>query len=433
MDLRGTTMTKAIPKATRGSDRLTAAGAKAAKPKEKQYKIADGKGLYVLVKPNGKKYWRMKYQFGGKEKSLAFGVYPEITLAEARDRRDDSRRLIRQDVDPMAERKEKKRVQVASANTFEKVANEWFDIHMANKSESHKDRTRRILDKDLIPRLGNSPIDQIEPPELLAALRRVETRGAVATAHKALQSSNQIFKYSKAAGLIKYNPASDMVGALTPMDIKHCASITEPEKVGPLMLAIDRYPASLTVAAALKFSALVPSRPGEIRTMQWADIDLNENVWMAEEVEGKSKNRYIVPLSRQALAILKDQRRISGDGKYVFPSIRTADRPMSENTITAALRATGYTKEQMTAHGFRAMFRTIGDEILGYPADWLEHQFGHAVRDANGRAYNRTRNIDQRREMMQSWADYLDHLKTQAAKRKEITRSTGKNEFAFGQ
>lgn len=395
---------------------LTTVTASQAKPKDKPYKLADEKGMYLYVVPKGFKYWRLKYRFAGKEKSLALGVYPEISLKEARAKRDEARKLISNGIDPSEHKQATKAArQDAAANSFEVIALEWFARKLADKSKDHRARTLRALEKDLFPFIGKRPIEAITPPELLKALRRIEDRGAIETAHRAKQTAGQIFRYAVATGRAERDPSADLKGALAAPGKTHLAAITDPREAGKLMLAIEGFTGTPTVKAALQLSPLLFCRPGELRHMEWTEINWEDKQWELPASKMKMKQPHIVPLSKQALAILEDIYRLNGNRRYVFPSARGASRPLSENGVRTALRTMGYTNEQMTPHGFRAMARTILDEVLGFRVEWIEHQLAHAVKDANGRAYNRTTHLKQRREMMQQWADYLDRLKLEAS------------------
>ena len=394
---------------------LTAIAVKQAKPKDKPYKLADGKGMYLLINPNGAKYWRLKYRYAGKEKTLAMGVYPDISLEKARDQRDEAKRLLFDHVDPgVAKKLRKLAVYENETNSFEMLAREWFETRMIDKSNSHQKRTWSSLKKDLFPPLGNRPINQITAPELLMALRKIEARGAIETAHRAKQTAGQIFRYAIVTGRAERDPSADLKGALKNPIKTHLAAITDPKEVGKLMVAIEGFQGTPTVKTALLLSPLIFTRPGELRHMEWEEINWEEERWELPAEKMKMKQPHIVPLSTQALHLLKEHHRLTGRVKYVFPSARGASRPLSENGVRTALRTLGYDNETMTPHGFRAMARTILDEVLNYRTDWIEHQLAHAVRDANGRAYNRTAHLAGRREMMQGWADYLDQLRAQA-------------------
>ena len=395
---------------------LTAIEAKQAEPKEKVYKLADGGGLHLLVKPSGGKYWRYKYRYAGKEKTLALGVYPEISLKEAREKHQAARKTLDRGIDPSEARKvEKLTRHLAAAESFEAVAREWFNRIMPEKSNSYRERTGRILEKDLYPVLGNRPIKSITAPELLAALRRIEAREAYDIAHRAKQTAGQIFRYAVATGRADRDPSGDLKGALKPRrKKKHHAAITNPAEVGRLLLAMNGFQGTAVVKTALLLSPLLFQRPGEIRAMEWCEINWDAQQWEIPAEKMKMGQPHIVPLSTQAVVLLEGLKPLTGRGRYVFPSARGASRSLSENGVRTALRTLGYDNDTMTPHGFRAMARTILDEVLGYRVDWIEHQLAHAVRDANGRAYNRTSHLEGRSEMMQGWADYLDKLKVQA-------------------
>jgi integrase len=394
---------------------LTAPAVKEAKPKEKAYKLADGGGLFLLVNPKGAKYWRFKYRFGGKEKNLALGVYPEVSLKQAREKHQEARQKLSQGIDPSEIRKiEKLTRHLANEDSFEAIATEWFNQLMPEKSKSYRDRTGRILEKDLYPFIGKRPIASITAPELLATLRRIESRGANDIAHRAKQTAGQVFRYAVATGRAERDPSSDLKGALKPRNKKHHAALTEPKDVGRLLVAIDGFDGTQVVKTALQLSPLLFQRPGEIRNMEWAEIDWELKRWELPAKKMKMKLPHIVPLSKQVLALLEELHPLTGRGKYVFPSARGRSRALSENGVRTALRTIGYTNEQITPHGFRAMARTILDEVLGYRVDWIEHQLAHAVKDPNGRAYNRTSHLAAREKMMQEWADYLDQLRITA-------------------
>jgi len=390
---------------------LTDAKIKTAKPQDKDYKLADEKGLFLLVKKAGGKYWRLKYRYRTKEKLLAIGVYPDVSLAQARAERDTARALIAQDTDPMTQRKTEKAAKLlAGANSFDVVSREWL-AKRGPKSESGDARLNRILEKDLSPYIGSLPISEITPPELLSALRRIEARGALETAKKAKQTAGQVFRFAVASGLAERDPSADLKGALQQTKVTHYAAITEPKEVGRLMVAIHTYQATPAVMSAIKLAPLFFCRPGELRKLEWSEVNFEERRIEIPAKKMKQEEPHIIPLADQALVILENQYKVSNNSRYVFPNARTLSRPLSENGIRTALRTMGYTNEQMTPHGFRAIARTLLDEVLGYPPDWIDHQLAHAVRDTNGRAYNRTKHLENRRTMMQSWADYLDTLR----------------------
>lgn len=386
-----------------------------AKPTEKQFKLYDERGLFLVVTPSGGKWWRLKYRYDGKEKLLSLGTYPDVSLKGARTRRDEARKLLVNDIDPGQNRKAQKAVrQDRAANSFEVVAREWYAKHSANWSPNHGDRIIRRFERDIFPWIGGRPITEVNAPELLAVVRRIEERGALETAHRALGNCGQVFRYAVATGRAERDPSGDLRGALPPVKGEHFAAVTEPKQIAELLRTTDGYQGTFAVACALRLAPLVFVRPGELRHAQWADIDLDNAEW--RYLVTKTKTQHIVPLSTQALTILNELHAVTGNGRYVFPSARNprGDKPMSDNAILAAMRRMGIGKDEMSGHGFRAMARTILDEVLQVRPDLIEHQLAHAVKDANGRAYNRTAHIPERRKMMQLWADYLDGLKAGA-------------------
>lgn len=389
---------------------LTDTAIRNAKPTDKPVKLTDGGGLYLLLKPNGSRWWRLDYRYGGKRKTLSMGVYPEVGLKDARSRREEARKLLASDVDPGENRKATKAAKTErSTNSFEAIAREWFAKNSATWNASHGDRIIRRFERDLFPWIGGKPIADLTAPELLAAVRKIEDRGALETAHRALSNCGQVFRYAIATGRARRDISADLRGALTPVKTEHFPAITDPKQVGALLRAMDGYTGSQIVRYALRLAPLVFVRPGELRNAEWAHIDLEAAEWRYTVT--KTNTPHIVPLSRQAVEILTELQALTGDGRFLFPGARTNGRPMSDNAILAALRRMGIDKEEMTGHGFRAMARTILDEVLGVRPDYIEHQLAHAVRDPNGRAYNRTAHLAERRKMMQQWADYLDKLK----------------------
>ena len=383
------------------------------KSKDKPITLFDGGGLFLLVTPSGGKLWRFKYRFNGKEKKLACGAYPEISLLDARKRRDEARAQIAHGIDPSAIRKAQKQANIEATETFEAIAREWFQTFLNTWKESHAKRIIGRLERDVFPFLGQTPISEIKAPELLATIRRVEARGTFELAHRMRTICSQVFRYAVATGRAERDPAADLRGALKPVQTINMAAITDPKKVGNLLRAIDVYQGSFVVQCALKLAPLVFVRPGELRHAEWSEIDFENYEWNIAASKMKMKEPHLVPLSKQAIEILKKIHELTGTGRYVFPG-RTSERPMSENAILVALRNMGYAKEEMSGHGFRAMARTILDEVLQVRPDFIEHQLAHAVRDPNGRAYNRTAHLTERKKMMQTWADYLDGLKAGA-------------------
>lgn len=374
-------------------------------------KHTDGQGLFLLVKEAGK-YWRMNYRFTGKQKTLALGVYPAVSLAKARQRREKARELLADGIDPsQAKQDEKQTKAIAATYTFEAVARQWLEKTIANRAASTQIKVTGWLEKDVFPFIGNKPISTIGPRDVLATVQKMETRGAIDSAHRVKQICGQVFRYGVSTGLVERDVTADLKGALATIPKTNYAAITEPQQAGALLRSIFAYTGHPYALAALKLSPLVFVRPGELRSAEWAEIDLDAGEWRIPGEKMKMKLDHMVPLSVQAVEILRSIHPMTGHGKYVFPSIRTGERCMSENTINAALRGMGYSKEVMTGHGFRAMARTIMDEVLGERVDLIEHQLAHAVKDPNGRAYNRTAHLPARREMMQRWADYLDKLR----------------------
>ena len=394
---------------------LTAIAIRNAKPKDKPYRLFDGKGLYIEIVPSGGKYWRFKYHFAGKEKRLSLGVFPDVELKDARTKRDEARRLFANGVDPGVHRKTAKTANIeAHQNTFEAVAREWYAKYAPRWAASHGDKIIRRLERDIFPWLGSRPVAEIKPAELLAVLRRMESRGANETTHRALQNCSQVLRYAVATGRAERDLTGDLRGALTPVEHTHYASITDPKAVAALLRAIDTYQGTFVTKCALRLAPMFFVRPGELRRAEWKEIDLERAEWNIPAERMKTREPHLVPLSMQAVEILRELHALTGQGRYVFPGVRSRLEPMSENAILAALRRMGYSKTEMTGHGFRAMARTVLDEVLHVRPDYIEHQLAHAGRDPNGRAYNRTAHLAERRKMMQRWADYLDNLKAGA-------------------
>lgn len=390
---------------------LTDIAIRNAKPGPKPAKLFDERGLFLLVTPAGGKWWRLKYRIDGKEKLLSLGVYPDVGLKEARERRDTARKQLADGVDPSLNRKVQKSLrQQQAANSFEAVSREWYEKHAPNWVSAHGDRILRRLERDIFPHIGKRPISDIAAPELLDVIRRIEARGALETAHRALSNCGQVFRYAVATGRATRDPSGDLRGALPPVKGEHFAAVTEPKQVGAILRSLDEYQGTPTVACALRLAPLVFVRPGELRAAEWEHVDLDAGEWRYTVT--KTGTPHIVPLATQAVAILREIYLHTGHGRFVFPSARASTRPMSDNAILAAMRRMGISKEEMSGHGFRAMARTILDEVLGFRPDLIEHQLAHAVKDPNGRAYNRTAHLPERRKMMQQWADYLDKLKS---------------------
>jgi integrase len=399
---------------------LTDVKIRSAKPREKSYKLFDSGGLYLEVMSAGGKYWRWKYRFTGKEKRLAFGVYPDVGLKAARDKRDSARKHVANGIDPGEARRAEKVAQ-ASAESFEAIAREWHSKFLPGWVATHGDRILRRLERDVFPWLGKRPIGEIKALELLSVLRRIENRGALETAHRALQNCGQIFRYAVATGRAERDPTGDLHGAIPPAKEKHHASITDPKRIGELLRTIDAYQGYFVTKCALRIAPLVFVRPGELRHAQWPEIDLEKAEWRIPAERMKMRAQHIVPLARQAIDIFRELEPLTNRvfpsrpnaPRYVFPSIRTHERPMSDNAVLAALRRMGYAKQEMTGHGFRSMASTRLHE-QGWNHQAIERQLAHAERNAVSAAYNFAEHLGERRKMMQAWADYLDGLKAGA-------------------
>lgn len=388
---------------------LTDTAIRSTKPSDKPQTLTDGRGLSIQIQPNGGKWWRFRYRYLGKAKMLSLGTYPDVSLKEARDRRDEARKLLANGVDPSEQRKAQKSAHAErAANSFEVIAREWFDKHRSAWAASHADKIIRRLEKDIFPWLGDRPITEITAPDLLTVLRRIEDRGALETAHRAQQNCGQVFRYAIATGRAGRDPVPDLRGALPPARMGNFASITDPVEVGQLLRAIDGFKGTFVVKSALLLAPLVFVRPGELRHAEWSGIDLEKGEW--RYFVTKTKTEHLVPLATQAIAVLRELYPLTGHGRYVFPG-RDPRKAMSEAAVNAALRRMGYdTKTEITGHGFRAMARTILAEELHQKPEVIEHQLAHAVPDPLGNAYNRTKFLKERRAMMQLWADYLDKL-----------------------
>ncbi|AIP63766.1 tyrosine-type recombinase/integrase [Burkholderia thailandensis] len=393
---------------------LTDTAIRNAKPADKPVRLFDGGGLYLEIAPSGGKWWRLKYRFGGKEKRYSLGVYPEVTLATARKKRDEAREKLAAGIDPGEAKKAEKRASLlAAANSFEVVARGWMDERKTSVEPAQHVKTLARMENDVFPWLGKRPIAEIDAPEILVVLKRVDGRGARFTAHRIRSEISRVFRYGIKEGHCKADPARDLVDAIPPAQTTHFASITEPEKVGEMLRAFDGFTGTFPVLCALKLAPMLFVRPGELRKAEWAQFDLDKGEW--RYFVNKTKTDHLVPLAAQAVTILRELHALTGEGVYVFPGARDRNRPMSEAAINAALRRLGYdTRTEITGHGFRAMARTILHEELEEKPEVIEHQLAHTVPDSLGRAYNRTKFIKARRSMMQQWADYLDKLKAGA-------------------
>jgi integrase len=392
---------------------LTDTAIRKTKPTDKPFKLFDERGLFLLVVPSGGKWWRFRYRFDGKNKLLSMGVYPDVPLTKARDRREKARQLLADGIDPGEQRKTAKEAKVARAtNSFEAVAREWFEKYSPRWATSHSDKIIKRLENDVFPWVGAKPISEISPPEVLKVLHRIEGRGAMDTAHRALQNCGQVFRYGVATGRVLSDPCRDLRGALRPLKHEHFAAITEPTEVAALLRAIDGFQGTFVVQSALRLAPMFFVRPGELRKAEWAEFNLEKAEW--RYLVTKTKTEHLVPLASQAAAILRDLHALTGQRRYVFPG-RDPQKPMSDAALNAALRRMGYdTKTEITGHGFRAMARTILHQDLGFAPEVIEHQLAHRVPGSLGAAYNRTKFIKERRIMMRRWANYLDKLKAGA-------------------
>jgi integrase len=392
---------------------LTDIALRKAKPVAKPLKLSDGLGMYLLLKPDGSRYWRMDYRFDGKRKTLALGVYPEVSLSNARQRREDARRLLAAGTDPGVARKSAKRAQAeairAAEDTFEAIARDW--MARQEVAEVTANKTRWILETFLFPDIGHRPIAEITPRDLLAVLRKIEATGKLETAKRAKVKAGQVFRYAVLEGKAESDPTASLKGALKPPKEKHHAAITDPSRIGQLLRAIDGYRGQFTTLKALQLAPLVFVRPGELRKAAWSEFDLDGAIWRIPAERMKMKASHLVPLSTQALSVLKELWSLTGNGHYVFPGVRTDSRPMSENTVNAALRGLGYSGEEMTGHGFRSMAATRLNE-MGWNADAIERQLAHAESNKVRAAYTHAAQyLEERTRMMQAWADYLDGLR----------------------
>ncbi len=381
-----------------------------AKPGEKPLKVYDEAGLYLLVNPNGSRWWRFKYRFDGKEKLLSLGVYPDVTLKKAREKRNAARAQVADGIDPSVQRRASQDATSSrNANSFEVVAREWYAKFSPNWATSHSSKILSRLERDVFPWIGAIPTGEVTAPQVLACIRRIEERGALETAHRTLQNCGQIFRYAVATHRAERDAAADLRGALPPVKERHHASITEPKSIGELLRALGGYRGSFVTKCALRIAPLVFVRPGELRKAEWSEFDLDRGEWRIPAERMKMRAPHIVPLSSQAALILKELHALTGRSQFVFPGARTNGRPMSENAVLGALRRLGFSKDEMTGHGFRSMASTLLNE-QGWNRDAIERQLAHAERDSVRAAYNYAEHLPERRKMMQHWADYLDSL-----------------------
>jgi integrase len=395
---------------------LTDTAVRNAKPGAKPVKISDERGLHLMVTPSGGKLWRFRYAFDGKEKLLSFGAYPDVSLADARDRRDQARKQIANGIDPSEQRKAAKATRAGlAANTFEVIAREWYAKAMEGKADTTKEKLLRRLEVDVFPWIGARPISEIAPADLVRIIERMESRGAVDLAKRVHNAIMRIFRYAVTKGFTSSNPAQsiDLNLILPQKGVQHHASVTDPKAVGELLRAIDGFTGAFITRCALHVAAYTFVRPGNLRHAEWTEIDFDKAEWRIQAGKMKMKEQHIIPLSTQVIAILKEIQPLTGSGRYVFPSERGQSAVMSENTINGALRRLGYAKEEMTGHGFRSMASTLLHE-LGLPHAVIERQLAHGERNKVSAAYNFAEYLPERRKMMQQWADYLDKLKVGA-------------------
>ncbi len=403
---------------------LTPSAVQNSKPQAKPYKLADERSMFLLVTPTGGKLWRFKYRRPDtrKENLLSLGTYPDVSLKRAREKRDEARKLLADGIDPGAKRKAEA---AAGAETFEAVAREWYAKHEPRWGKNHASNVMDRLTRDVFPWIGGKRIATLTAPDVLAVLRRVEARGAVETAHRERGYCGQVMRYAIATGRAENDPTASLRGALTPLTTTHHAAITEPAQVGELLRAIEGFTGTFPVCCALKLAPMLFVRPGELRQAEWTEFDLDTAEWNIPAAKMKMKTAHLVPLSTQAVEILRELHPLTGHGRHVFPGTRNPKAALSDAALLAALRRMGFDKNTMTTHGFRAMARTILDEVLGFRPDYIEHQLAHAVRDPLGRAYNRTAHLPERRKMMQAWADYLGSLRESSGKIVPIKRKAG--------
>ncbi len=390
--------------------RLSRAQIEATLPGDKPRRIYDGRGMYLEIMPNGSRWWRFKYRYAEKEKRVSLGVYPEISIDVARERLDKARKLLYEGIDPCAHRQQMKAVALlGSGSSFETIANEWFAINLPRWVEGHSSKIKARLENDVFPWLGKRPIPDITPPELLATIRRIESRGTIETAHRAMMNCSQVFRFAVATGRASRDITVDLRGALRPAVARHHASVTDPKAVGELLRAINSYSGSFITRCALRLLPLVFVRPGELRMAEWTEVNFEAAEWRIPATRMKGRRLHIVPLARQAVEILQEIKPKTGHLQYVFPGEYHRRRPMSNNTLNTALRRLGYSNDQMTAHGFRSIASTLLNE-QGWDNEAIERQLAHVEGNAVKTAYNYAQHLPLRRKMMHAWADYLESL-----------------------
>jgi len=400
------------------TNKLTDLALRNAKPGDKPRRLSDGGGLFLEVRPNGSKYWRMAYRYAGKQKLLALGVYPEVSAPEARKVAREAKEHLAEGRDPGLIKKILKGTN-CTENTFQAVAEEWIGKFKHMWTESHLKNVSGRLQRDIYPWIGNRPVGEITAPELLLVLRRIEARGHIESAHRASTNAGQVFMYAIATGRAERNPAADLKGAIPPAIVKHMSTITEPKQVGELLRAISRYHGSPLTKYALQLAIHVFLRSGELRLAEWTEIDFEKAEWRIpiSRMKGKKRDKeaspsayHLVPIAKQVLVILGEIHALTGHGKYLFPGLRSTTRPMSDATLTNALRRMGYSQEELHVHGFRAMARTLIRQELSFDEEPIERQLGHAVKGPLGAAYNRADFVAERKRMMEAWANYLEQL-----------------------
>lgn len=396
-------------------NRLTDSIITSTEPSDRPKRISDGRGMYLEISPAGGRLWRLKFRFAGKEKRMSLGTYPDVSLAKARQRREAARRLIADGVNPVERRRAQKVLLIESTqNSFKEITLEWHRLHSPKWSPTHRLRILRALQKDIFPWLGDRPIRTISAQDLLGVLRRMEARGVRDSAHRVLQRCGRIFRFAVASGRADRDPSRDLIGALAPAQHSHFASITDPAAIGELLRAIDRYPGAFITRCALRLAPLLFVRPGELRQAEWAEFDFAKSEWRIPGRRMKMRSPHIVPLARQAVAILEELKAVTGRFPYAFPNVRSRFRPMSDGALICAIRRMGYTSEEMTAHGFRSVASTLLNE-QGWNVDAIERQLAHGERNDVRAAYNHARYLPERRTMMQAWADHLDQLRAPAS------------------
>jgi integrase len=403
--------------------KLSDTAIRAAKPREKVYKLRDGGGLFLIVTPSGGRWWRCRYTWKGREQMLSLGTYPGVSLAAARDKRDAIKAQIEDGINPSAQRRQERAVVVeanAPERTYRALAEKWLGLTASARrwTDDHRDRVQRRQEAHAFPWIGKRPIADVTEADVLACLRRVTDSGLIDTAHRLRADTASVFVWARRQGYVRQNPCADLrePGTLPRLKTEHNAALTDPRAFGVLLQAVDRYPASFTVRAALQLQALTFVRPGELRLAKWSEFDLEGAGWRIPKERMKMRREHVVPLARQAVAILRELHPLTGPDGFVFPQVRNASRPISNNTLGAALRTLGFSADQHSAHGFRSSASTLLNESGKWNADAIERQLAHAPQDKTRAAYNAAAHMPERRRMLQWWADYLDELRANATK-----------------